>query len=119
MKTKERIFKIEDIDCEVTVEIVNRQKDIFDLIDEFTENLRYSWFDADDDTFQILYKDGTEDYIESDYDGHKIKRNNISSIVYNNACTSIVYGSFEINEYGVITAAENTTIADSNITEIA
>ena len=40
-------------------------------------------------------------------------------MVYNNVCTSIVYGGFEINEYGVITASETTVIAEHNITEVA
>lgn len=119
MKKAERTFKIEDIDCEVTVEVVGKQKDIFDFVDEYTENLVYDWFDGSDDSFEILYKDGTTDYIDEEYDGHKIKRNNIKAMVYNNACTAVVYGNFEINEYGVVYAAETEKIADTNITEVA
>lgn len=119
MKVKERVFRIEDIDCTSIVEVVNKQKDIFDWLDEYTENLQYDWFDGSDDTFQIIYKNGTEDFIDEAYDGHKIRRNNISSMVYNNACTAVVYGGFEINEYGVVTAANNIIIADHNIKEVA
>lgn len=118
MKVMERIFRIEDIDCESVVEVVNKQKDIFDCLDDYTENLQYDWFDGSDDTFEIIYKDGTTDFINEEYDGHKIRRNNISSMVYNNACTAIVYGGFEINEYGVVTASDNVIIADNNIIEM-
>ena len=41
MKTKERIFKIQDIDCDLIVEIVNKQKDILDSLDEYIENCQY------------------------------------------------------------------------------
>lgn len=119
MKTKERTFRINDIDYTVTVEIVNRQKDIFDYIADYIDNLQYSWFDASDDSFQIIYKDGTTDFIDDGYDGHKIKRNNVLSMVYNNPCTAIVYGSFEINEFGVVIASAKTIISEQNITEIA
>lgn len=118
MKVKERVFRIEDLDCYIAIEIVNRQKDIFDYIDDYIENLSYDWFDGSDDSFQIVYKDGTEEYIDEEYDGHKIRRNNILSMVYNNACDSVVYGGFEINEYGVVSASDRVVIANHNITEV-
>lgn len=118
MKVGERIFRIEDVQCEIIIEIVNRQKDILDLIDEYIENLPYYFFDGTDDTFQIIYKDGTTEYIDDGYDGHKIRRNNIVSMINNNPCTTVVYGGFEINEYGVVNASETTIIADHNITEV-
>lgn len=118
MKVKERVFRIEDLDCYIAIEIVNRQKDIFDFIDDYIENLSYDWFDGSDDSFQIVYKDGTEEYIDEEYDGHKIRRNNILSMVYNNACDSVVYGGFEINEYGVVSASDRVVIANHNITEV-
>ena len=118
MKVNERVFRIEDLDCYIAIEIVNRQKDIFDYIDDYIENLSYDWFDGSDDSFQIVYKDGTEEYIDEEYDGHKIRRNNILSMVYNNACDSVVYGGFEINEYGVVSASDRVVIADHNITEV-
>lgn len=74
MKIKERVFKIEDIDCECIVEVVSKQKDILDLIDEYIENLQYDWFDGSDDSFHIIYKDGTETFVDENYDGHKMKR---------------------------------------------
>lgn len=118
MKIAERIFKIDDIDAEVVIEVVNKQKDIFDFIDEYVENLQYDWFDGSDDSFEILYKDGTSEYINDEYNGHKIRRNNIAAMAYSNACTTVVYGNFEINEYGVVYAAEAEKIADTNIIEI-
>ena len=118
MKIKERTFKIEDIDCEVVVEVVSRQKDILDYMDEYIENMDYDWFDASDDCYMILYKDGTSEYISEDFDGHKIKRNGIMSIVNNNPCTSVVYGKFAINECGVVTPSDEEMIAENNIREI-
>ena len=112
-----RTFRIIDIDCESIVEIVKTQKEALSWMDEYLENLPYDWFEASDDTFEILYKDGTTDYINEEYDGHRIRRNNIDSIVYNNACTAIVYGGFKINEYGVVTASKEVDIAKDNIAE--
>lgn len=115
---KTRTFRILDIDCKSIVEIVKTQKEVLSWMDEYLENLEYDWFEAADDAFEILYKDGTVDFINEDYDGHKIRRNNIASIVYNNACTAIVYGGFQINEYGVVTASESIKIAEENIEEV-
>ena len=115
---KTRRFRIKDIDCESIVEIARTQHEVFSWLDEYLENLEYHWFDPDDDTYEILYKDGTQEYIDRDYDGHKIRRNNIDSIVYNNACSAIVFGGFSINEFGVVTASKDIEIADSNIEEI-
>ena len=118
MKKSERHFMIQDINCISIVEIVSRSKDIFDWLDDYIENLRYEWFESSDESFSILYKDGTQDYIDENYDGHKIKRQNIQSMIYNNPCTSIVYGTFEINEYGVITTSNIEKISNVNINEI-
>lgn len=116
---KDRTFLIQDIDCETIIEVASTQKEMFDnYIDNYIENLEYDWFDGSDDCFHILYKDGTYECINQEYDGHKIRRNNIASIVYTNACTDIVYGNFEINQYGVVTTAFEEIIADTNIVEV-
>lgn len=112
-----RYFFLKDIETTVIVEFAGTQKEIFGWLDDMIENLQYDWFHTDD-TFCILYKDGTEEYINSDYDGHKIKRNNIASIVYSNDCSYIVYGNFEINEYGIVYTAYDEKIDNSNIVEI-
>lgn len=114
---KDRRFLIKDIDCEILVEVVSR-KEVLSWLEEYLENLPYEWFDGSNDCFHILYKDGSYDCINEEYDGHKIKKQNIASIVYNNPCTSIVYGNFEINEYGVVTTAFEEKIAEENIIEI-
>ena len=118
MKKSERHFMIQDINCISIVEIVSKTKDIFDWLDNYIENLRYEWFESSDESFSILYKDGTQDYIDENYDGHKIKKQNIQSMIYNNPCTSMVYGTFEINEYGVVTTSIIEKISDVNIKEI-
>lgn len=113
----ERIFRILDIDCESIVEVRSR-KDLLDYMDEYLDNMSHDWFDPTNDSFAILYKDGTHDYIDSCYDGHKIKRQHIASMVYTNVCTSIVYGNFEMNRYGVVTPSDVEIIAEENIVEI-
>lgn len=116
---KEKRFKIIDIDSTLIVEIARTQKEIFEWMDEFIQNLEMD-VSNDDETFQILYKDGKEEYINHEYDGHKIHRKNIRSIVYNNDSTAMTYGPFEINEYGVVSVScsDVTTIANENIKEI-
>lgn len=116
--TEKRVFLIRDIQCETIVEITSR-KDVLSWLDEYLENLPYEWFDGRDDCFHILYKDGTCDCINEEYDGHKIRKQHIASIVYTNACTDMVYGNFEINEYGVVTPAFEEKIATTNIVEIS
>ena len=39
-------------------------------------------------------------------------------MVYTNACTDIVFGNFEMNEYGVVTPSEIEIIDNINIVEI-
>lgn len=106
-----KTYLIENIDCEIIVEIETR-KELLSLMDEYIDNLNYDWFDGSDDTFNILYNDGTFDCINEEYDGHKVKRINILSIVYDNPCTSMVYGGYNINEYGVVTTSLNTKIIE-------
>ena len=102
MKIKEIPIHIKDVDCNITIEVMSKAKDIFDYLEQYVDNLQYDWFDPDDESFQILYKDGTSEYIDNSYDGHKIKRIGIQSMVYNNPETYIVYGTYEINDYGVV-----------------
>lgn len=115
MKNK-RIFNVNDIDANIVVEISTR-KEIFSWLNDFIDNLPYEWFSSDD-TYSILYNDGSFDYIDINYDGHKIKKQNIKSLVFSNDCTYMVYGSFEINNYGVVTVSDKEIIAAENITEI-
>ena len=114
MKTK--TFLIKDIDCEMLVEETTR-KEILDYMEEYIENLSYDWFDGSDSGFSILYKDGSSDSVGVDYDGHKIRKINIQSIVYDNPCSSMVFGHYSINEYGVV-SPDFETMIDSNIEEV-
>ncbi len=108
-------YKIKDIDAIIIVEKATR-KEILALLDEYVDNLKYDWFDGSDDAFYILYKDGSEDCLTSvNYDGHKIKRTNIVSMVNSNASTYIVYGDYSINEYGVVSPSKCGIILDDNI----
>lgn len=105
MRKEIKTFHIEDINCTIEIEIMSTQKDVFDWLEQYIENLQYNWFDATDENFQILYKDGTTEYIDNFYDGHKICRKNIKSMVYSNTEDYIVYGCYEINKYGVVNVA--------------
>lgn len=116
-KYKVRRFLIQDIDCVMTVEVTTRKELLF-YLDQYLENFQYEWYDASLEVFRILYKDGTFDYIYEDYDGHKIKQQNIAAIVYDNPEDSIVFGNFEINDCGVVNPSFEEQIADDNIVEI-
>ena len=113
---KTRTFLVKDIDCEMIIEETTR-KEVLDWMDDYIENSVYDWFDGSDNAFLILYKDGTTDFINEEYDGHKVRKTNIASIVYDNCCTSIVFGNYEINEYGVVTPSFEMAIATDNIIE--
>ena len=110
---KRKTYHIVDIDCDIIVEETTR-KEVFSYMDEYIENFQFDWFDPSDDAFHILYADGTYDDIDQNYDGHHIHKQNIISMVYDNPGTSIVYGPYEINYYGVVTPATTTQI-DENV----
>ena len=116
---KTRIFLIEDINCDIIVDFATR-KELLSYLDEYTENCLYNWFDGSDQQFTILYNDGTYDCINEEYDNHKIKKQNIKAICYDNPCTTMIYGHFSINEYGVVTVSEDEQdyISEWNIKEI-
>lgn len=101
MRKEIREFHIADVDCTIEIEVMSAKKDIFDWLDQYIDNLQYDWFDPTDESFEILYKDGTTEFVDSFYDGHKIRRQNIKSMLYNNPCTYMVYGNYKVNEYGV------------------
>ena len=113
---KSRHFLIADIDERIIVEETTR-KDILGYIDEHLENIEHG-NDMNDYAFHILYKDGSTDGVSgNDYDGHKIKRINILSIVVDNPYTSIAYGNYKINQYGVVNPSSKMEI-DNNIIEV-
>lgn len=114
---KSKTFHIEDIDVDILVEECTR-KELLSWLDEYLNNFNYEWFDPSEETFNILYNDGHYDMIDEAYDGHHIRRTGIASIVYDNPETSMVFGNYEINEYGVVTPSFNTDI-HPNITEVS
>lgn len=115
---KDRYFYMKDIDGTITVEYLTR-KEMLSWLDEYAENVVTGFGNCSDDSYEILYKDGTTDYIDESYDGHKIKRQNIVSIVNCNSSTYMVYGHFSMNEYGVANASFEDEISDINIKEVA
>lgn len=120
MKNHLREFLVVDVDVVIQVWEVSR-KEIFANLEDYIDYLNYlpeDQLDDGDDSFAILYRDGSEDYITWDYDGHRIKKYNIHSMVYSNPEDYLVYGPFAINEYGVVTTSEYEDIDDTNIVEI-
>ena len=117
MKYRNRKFLIKDIDHVIEVNECSR-KEIFAWLDDFVENLMVYDIADEDSVFEILYRDGLEDRIDMEYDGHKIKRYNIYSMVYSNPMDYCVYGPFEMNEYGVVHPSFEEEIDDTNIEEI-
>lgn len=111
MKAAKRLFNITTIEAKTIVETGTR-KDILSTMDQYIENMQYDFFDTTDDSFAILYKDGSTDYIDQCYDGHKIKRQNILSMVYTNPESDIIYGNFEMNECGVVIPSAEEVIAE-------
>lgn len=111
-----RTFRTKDTKCIITIEVETR-RNLLDFLIQYLENREFEWFVDTVDTFKILYKDGSSDYISSEYDGHHIKMINIKSIVWDNGETYVVYGNFSINDYGVVDVADGIQI-DSNIEEV-
>lgn len=116
-KYKVRRFLIQDIDCVMTIETTTR-KELLSYLNGYLDIFGCQYHDPSLEVFRILYKDGTFDYIDEEYDGHKIKRQNIAAIVYDNPEDSIVFGNFEINDCGVVSPSFEEQIADDNIVEI-
>lgn len=118
MKSVKRVVKkflISDINEKIIVEETTR-KDVLGYIDEYLGNIEYG-IAVSDFSIKILYKDGSSDSVAgNDYDNHKIKRINILSAVIDNPCTSIVFGNYEVNKYGVVNPSAYMSI-DSNIKE--
>lgn len=104
-----RKFIIPSIDCTSVVEFETR-KNLLDYLDCFIENLQQGF--KPEEYYDMLYDDGTEDRIDQEYDGHKIRRQHIVSMVYNNEMTSCVYGNFEINEWGSVYPSIETIISE-------
>lgn len=120
---KRRYFYMKDIECTIKVEEITR-KEMLSWLDDFTkcvlENNYYKsrFYYVEDDVYEILYKDGTTDYIDENYDGHKIRKQNIAAIVNSNAESYMTYGKYEVSETGAVYAAFEEKIDDTNIIEV-
>lgn len=108
-RLENREFIIPSINCTSVVEFDTR-KNLLDYMECFIENLKQGF--KPEEYYDILYSDGTEDRIDQEYDGHKIRRQHIVSMVYNNVITSCVYGNFEINECGSVYPSIQTIISE-------
>ena len=116
---KDRYFYIKDVECTTTISYTTR-KELLGLLDNIINN-RYDTFEFMEDDgacFHIIYKDGTDDIVNMFYDGHKIKRINIASIVYTDATENLVYGNFEVSECGSVSASLTEKIDNTNVVEV-
>ena len=124
-KYEAKIYKIEDIDCEMTVEEISR-KEMLEWMDDMLENLRDDFegntivpMDLSDDMISILYEDGTYEVIDEGFYfehplNYHVRRQHIVSMIYENAETTMTYGPYEINEWGVVTTSKEMKIEDEN-----
>lgn len=110
-KMENRYFYMKDIGCVVTVEYATR-KEMLEWIADYVKNPN------PDETYMVMYTDGSSDYINEEYDGHHIKRQNIVSILNCNPSTYVVYGHFGMNEAGCAYPAVEDKIDDTNIIEV-
>ena len=99
-------YEINDMDgITSTVEECSTQKEILNLLDEMLDNVNngYDWnYEFENDSFYIEYNDGTSYYAGEYEDLGTYRKKNIHRIIYTNACTTMVYGDYEVNEYGVV-----------------
>ena len=115
----DRYFYIKDVECTTTVSYTTR-KELLELLDN-TINNRYDTLEFMEDEgacFHIMYKDGSEDVIDMFYNGHKIKKIHIASMVYSDSTETLVYGNFEVSEFGAVSASLTEKIDDTNIVEV-
>ena len=117
MTNTDRYFLIKDLNCIITVEKATRKEMLY-IIDNYIENIENGLAD-DEEVFTILYKDGTTKRIDIEFDEKNYKKINIASIVFDNPCTYMVYGNFEIDNEGVINPAFEEEVATENIEEVA
>ena len=104
-------FYIEDVDCTFEV-IETTRKEVLSYIDMIIDNIRmkeeiaknggFDNIDVSDMVGYILYKDGTSEYIDESFDGHKIRRTNIQSAMYEDGWETRTFGEYEVNECGVV-----------------
>lgn len=97
-------YDIKDCEVKSIVWETGRQKDILAILDKMLENDREhpEWNVFENDSFYIEYADGTVyekgKCIESGTYGKK----GIKRIIYTNSEDVQVYGTYQVNEYGVV-----------------
>ena len=103
MITKEYNIKDED-EFKATVVETKRQKDILDILDECLENAKqYGWdYIFEDMSFYIEYKDGKTYEAGSCWEDGVYKKKNIKRIIHENPMDTMVYGDYEVNEFGIV-----------------
>ena len=111
----ERYFYSKEIDATLTVSYESR-KTLLEMIDEMVKMMNSSE-GYRDCQYGILYKDGSADIIDEEFDGHKIRRTNIKSIVYTDGSGVMVYGHFEVNDALSVTASDEDVV-DESIEEV-
>ena len=125
---KDRYFYMADINTTTTIEFGTR-KCLLDMIKDFVDQIKFaneveetvdealfmgrSYYVDTDCMVAILYKDGTETIIEHDSDSLSYRKTNIESIVYSDGYQTIVYGNFEINEYGCVTTSRVEIVSEN------
>lgn len=103
-KITKKEYIIKDFDEKSIVYEVQKQKDILEFLDEKIYNVeelgsRWDYIFADD-TFYIEYANGTT--FCAGFFGYEgvYKKKGIKRIIYVNAHETMVYGAYDVNEYG-------------------
>lgn len=107
---KEVLYSIVDFEDKAIVIECTRQKEILEYLDNalelVDEDSEYGQFNWDvifaDDSFYITYTDGS--FYSCGWDGEygKYKKKGIERIIYTNAYDVMVYGDYEVNEWGCV-----------------
>lgn len=93
-------------DYSSTIRRAKSYREVLGLLDEYIYNL--SCFNSGETIsedyifgthFEILYQDGSQEYIDDSYDGHKIKRQHIIGIVCDGLDVTIVKGKYMSDNY--------------------
>lgn len=101
---RKKVYPVKDFDNGITIFECTRQKEILETLNELLENAQQFGLEYifDDNSFYIEYADGSTYDISACGAYGRYKKRGIKRIIYNNANDTMVYGNYEINEYGCV-----------------
>lgn len=99
---KKKLYSIEGMEEKSIVYETKRQRDILDVLDEMLEGVdTFGWeYTFEDDSFFIEYKDSSTYSADFFEECGKYKKKGIKRIIYTNVHDTMVYGEYNVNEFG-------------------